>query len=749
MSKEIFEDAKSLIEPKIYRFLYVLLKHIIFKEGNSQPDIKLTNFLIKVNKQLELKRLKSIKLNHDDCDINNLMNIYEFIKTQNIVFASEIFENLLIMILSKAFKVDKHEFFGKYIYNNLSCLRRKKDTGKIDDQNQEVLLKWIIDNKIKNLTKNKINDIFKSDIDFQTFIKPNNSKETGEKSIESHKIIHLIFNIFILRYFKIQKEDKQQNNDETMLSDNVSMAYSKLSERNGPYLNRAEKIDYLNITKALFASVYIYYQNKQSSLMNFKKSDDMEYIPFTYELSEAGISDINLDIVLRPVRIESRIENLALNKNWFESKGIFELTKVLLFNKRIKKISLKSCSIKPLYFEKLNTDLKLFQNENIEMLDISSNYLKSDFDKYLVKLITNLKGLKSLNLSSNDLKGGVASLLVQLKDLYKHKKTNLESLFLINCKLDDIAFYELGELLKSKYCKLKYLYISKNNIPSNVNFLKILKKNKSLKELYIYDCGIKNEQKEEIERIMSNTDIEVLYLYNNKIHDFNEYLRIISRNSFVKSGDENDPIASPCLYNLNMNKFECFNRNGRKIELLNKTLTKQINLSCLDMVSLLISKIDQDMEEIYKNNINNKFGYDVTEFEDIKNFTHFVFKYTYAIQEFEEDNLRKKHKDYKNLLIEIENSTKEQEKYKYNKENEAQFKKFNSQIEEILKDKKSTYHLFIEKNARDLLEKNDNINIEKSDEMLKKLIDYIIYKRALKIINENEKKKEKKKMILI
>ena len=62
-----------------------------------------------------------------------------------------------------------------------------------------------------------------------------------------------------------------------------------------------------------------------------------------------------------------------------------------------------------------------------------------------------LRGLKTLNISNNYLKCGLAPFFVSLKNLYRQKKSKLETLILFNCYLDDISFYELGELLKSKY----------------------------------------------------------------------------------------------------------------------------------------------------------------------------------------------------------------------------------------------------------------------------------------------------------
>ena len=72
----------------------------------------------------------------------------------------------------------------------------------------------------------------------------------------------------------------------------------------------------------------------------------------------------------------------------------------------------------------------------------------------------------------NKLKNGISTFLIVLKNLYCKGKTKLENLYLEECILNDESFYELGELLKCKYCKLKKLYLSKNILPNNINFLK-------------------------------------------------------------------------------------------------------------------------------------------------------------------------------------------------------------------------------------------------------------------------------------
>ena len=728
MSEKIFEDAKKLIDPDIYLFLYNLLKYITFKSVKSDPKPPkileiLDDFLKEINKQLEIKE---IKINYD-CDINNLINIYEFIRTQNLVFASEIFENLLIMVLSKALKIDTSEFFGKYIYNNLSFLRPETDSDKEPKKSNEIKLSdWFIKNKQNYLLDNKgIDTILNDDLFLNANIDTNK-----ENQILKNKILHLLFYIFVNRYIKSHFtyiDEKSQ--DATNISFNTSMS-TNMSQRMGPDFNKVPKIDYLTSMRGLFASAYIYYQNKHSPLMKFEKSEELVDMPYTYELSEAGVNDRNSDIILRPIRVEPRIEDVELNKNNFNFLFFLELTKVLIFNRRIKKISIKASTIKPLYLINFFSDLNLFQIDNIETLDISLNYLKSDADEPLAKLISIFKGLKTLNLSSNDLKSGAASLFAQLKELYRKNKTKLETLYLVNCKLDDIAFYELGELLKSKYCKLKNLYLNKNTLPSNVNFLKALKKNRSLKELNIYNCEIDSEQTDAIDRIISNTNLEVLYLNDNKIHNFNDYLRIISRNSLVKKEDDFNFSSIPCLSNLNMNKIECFNKNAGKVRILSEYITKNTNLFCLDMSSVLLSKLD------FEENKNFKYYINSTDKECLQ---LFPYKYNNEINSFK-DWLMKKSDKYKRRerelclnKVNLENSRKN-----FEEDDKKKFDELDQKlIEEIINDPLSKHHLFLIQKAIKLIE--TNINIEKNQIMINKLISYLNFKRAEKNISECEK----------
>ena len=172
--------------------------------------------------------------------------------------------------------------------------------------------------------------------------------------------------------------------------------------------------------------------------------------------------------------------------------------------------------------------------------------------------------------------------------------------------LDDTSFYELGQLLTCKYCKLKNLYLNKNKIPLNSNFLKKLKKNKSLAELYFNNSNIRDEQADDIKRIISNSNIECLSLYKNNFSNFNDGLRIVYRTKLVMNKKERNKgkiiKADSLLFNLDLSDNDYQIKNTNHIFLLDKII-EQTTLYCLDLVHILFEyNIKKNIEEKIKSN---------------------------------------------------------------------------------------------------------------------------------------------------
>ena len=719
--KSYFDNTKEIIDPNIHTCLYFIVKYLFLGKDSLNRDNKkkLENFIGRVK--------LDIYLNQEACNIENMRKIFNYIKKQNFLLASEIFENIIIKVLSLAFNAESDEFFGKHLYNNIASFKKEKKD----------LVEWFINDSLKPLLKNYS---LIHTVDADQVQKDNDSNESNGSGVifKNSTFLQTLHNINNSRRI-IFNEKKNNNKDLSItMSSDMTTTFSHASEYmfdKTKNFGKKKKEDFLTPSMSILISTYIYYQNKNSPLMNFSKdSRNLINLPYTYELSEAGINDNLLDTILKPVRIEQRIEDIGLSKNKVQVKGILELHKAMIFNKRIKRITINSCSLKSIDLASFVENFKLFKNKSIEELSISSNYLKSDADIYLYKLISCLTELKTLNISFNIVKSGVASLFSTLKNLYRQKKSKIETLILINCFLDDISFYELGELLKSKYCQLKCLCLNENKIPSDVNFFKALKKNRSLEEIYFYGCKINSDKTDEIERIISNSNLECLYLYSNQIHDFNQYIRILYRNSLIKNKNEekeekeekenNLIYLKPCLYNLNMNNYDCYNQNWEKLKLMLNGIEKT-SLTCLDISSVLK---DPSLEA---NDVNYKY------YKGIEN----IMSY-----------LKKKQDEYMKALREILESEVDIKKIKkvlgnnrFNEINEAF-------INDIINDNNSIYLAFIRDRVKEYIQNSADFSINNREEKRKKLenyVNYICLKRAESILRKNEKIRNQKKLIVI
>ena len=603
-----FENTKYIINPTIHKFLYVLVKYLLLgKDYMKKTEDKLNEFI----KKSKIKNFNTGILIQNNCDSKNFEAILSFIKTHNSLLASEILENILIRVLSFSFNTKSDEFFGKYLYNNLSQFKK----------GNKIFLKWIeieMDNPLFNET-NKTLDFALENDDIELFEKKNFEQKMASQST----FIQILFNINDSKYiYNINKnKDNKENSDS--INKSGSRTFSQdlescyLKKNNLFYENKIgeiKKIQKLSYTSSILISTYIYHQIKKSPLIKYSETKSgLENIPFLFELSEAGIFDYYSDIIFTPIRIEPKISFIEFNSNYFNNHATFELHKALMFNKNIKIISFQECLISSLSLDTFNEDFILFNNYNVKELNLSSNLLKSDSDINLSKLIAHFKGLKSLVLSNNTLKSGLGSFFATLKNLYRKNQSNLEELYLVNCELDDISFYELGELLKSKYCKLKCLCLNENKIPSDINFFKALKKNRSLEEIYFYGCGINSEKTDEIDRLINNTNFQYLYLYANKIHDFNQYIRILYKTKLVKNEKEkkkNIFIDNPDLFNLNMSNTDCYNQNAEKLDILLEGM-KNTNLSILDLSSVLkeANNYDYNLNYKYYNTVNRMIDY--------------------------------------------------------------------------------------------------------------------------------------------
>ena len=121
--RNIFRNSKFLIDQNIYIFLLLLMK-TIFIVDNEANKKRLIRFIKKVNEKIIGEEKDYLKIEYTT---QNFRNIINFVKTQNSIFYSEIVENLLIIVFGMAFKTEKENIFGRYLYNDIEILKSNKN----------------------------------------------------------------------------------------------------------------------------------------------------------------------------------------------------------------------------------------------------------------------------------------------------------------------------------------------------------------------------------------------------------------------------------------------------------------------------------------------------------------------------------------------------------------------------------------------------------------------------------------------
>ncbi len=750
--KSIINNAKLMIDRNIHKFLFELLYYIFIKTDGIEKNVeKLKGKINIINKKYIKGKDEYLNMKYEN---RNLNNIIKFVKKQNSMYAGEIIENILIIIFSFTFETSRDKTFEKYIYNDLQKLADKKKTDelcswfnkdKLNIIKEKTTLKSLLENDTKD--RKHLNNIQEEpiyEILLNIYIEKTRIKNVFKKKIMNY-INRRFLNFKVVRDKITKTYNSNKNTNATTQIDYVkSLSDSKIASdllyEDEKQRDKKIKVEIGKIIKreillirSMLISTYIYSKNKKFPLIEY--INDEKNISYKYNLFEAGLESKFAGIVLSPIRIEPRMNEIKIGKCSLKENGIMELGKILLFNnKSIKKIDLNFYQLtNSSLIDYLNYILGLFDNNSVEVLNLSYNYLKEDCSEFLANILTHLKNLKSINLAVNDLRRGISSFLIVLKNLYRKGKTNLEKLNLNKCLLDDIAFYELGELLKSKYCKLKYLYLNVNNIPSASNFLKKLKKNKSLVEIYFNENNIDNNDTDCILRIISYTNIECLYLYNNKIHDFSQCLRIIYRTKLIKDRNNKEVLEEKIredanLFNLDVSHNLCYNKNKNKIELI-YNLIDDTTLYCLDFTKIIYD----EYPEKFTGNDN----------------------YTKSVDKLK-NKLENEQNEYNNKIGELlRNEVDKERALRDIKENS--FNYIDDKIQEIIENEKANNNIFLRLNAKNLVNNNDEIwnnNINENNGKTKKeifndLLNYLKLKRADKNIKEINNKINLKKMILI
>ena len=737
--KETNNDLSCVINKYLLKFTFCLLKNIFLKTEEPKEKEYLTINLQKINNKIIKDETKFLSF---DYSIKNFENIVNFIKSQNIIFCAEILENIILKIFVKAIKVPKDETVNNYIYNNLSKIR-----------SEDIYLKWFIKEKFQPIELKYIEDfIHNEDINFFldspfnyllyriNLEKFNLIKLSGDKNNLVFKYIYndCIPNHSFMDYvYELTRGSQNTKLDQDISVNSIMHIMNKLKNS----FRENDLSLFTDLIKRFFYSVFIYYQTKNSPLINYGKEEldknnkYLDSVPYSYNLSRAFVEGRYSNTIISPIKAEKKIEKILFEENNLREFGMYELGKALVFNNNIKCIELYRSLIRSYYLDYFILGMGIFDNYSVNELNLSYNYLNEIGVKYVERIIRKFKGLKMLNLLYNDLTNGFGSFFSVLKNLYKKNETKIEILFLNKCNLDDGAFVELGEMLKSKFCKLKKLYIIGNDYSRATNFLKKLKKNKILTEIYLGKNNLNKVDVNDINKIISNTSIKTLNIYKNKFSNFDDILRIIYRTRLIKNNENEKNLNIQLIDNSNitLQHLDISNCNKafksiKHIPILSK-IFEETTLPILDLSKILKGELPQR----FKSNSRN-------------------YKYLQELENLSKNLTEKKnkHKDIHQQIRELDVDIKRlnEDGFDYNI-----FNKLDKYLSEILKDKRIKLPVYLLEISRKLIDEHINkfyeINDENKEEMAEKLANYINIKWKTEELKNLKKKEELFNLIII
>lgn len=719
-----------IINNSLLKFSYVLLKHIFLKsEKSTLEKEKLNIWIEKVNENIIRNEKKFLKVEYS---IQNFDNIVNFIKSQNLIYAAEILEYIMLKIFVQAFKVKKEKTLNEYIHNNLSKIRE-----------DNTYLSWFQTKKFSPIELFNLEKIFNNQnisyfhnspfsyLLYQiNYEKYNLLRFCKEKNNQIIKLIYkdCIPNQEILDNIYKTFPDKSNNQwDKDNKINSIMSLNSNFIQKN--YSN--EQKVYTDIIKRFFYSVFIYYQTKNSPLINYGKENDeknLTKVPYCYDFYGAYIEGRYANTLISPIRAEKRVEKILFDQNNIRESGMFELGKSFQFNENIKTIQISKCLIKSYYLDYLILGMGCFDNYSVKELNLSYNYLTANTESSLRKILHKFKGLTVLNLSFNKFINGLSSFFELLKKLYQKKEIKIEILYLNGCNLDDSSLFELGELLKNKFCKLKKLYLMENNYTkTTTNFLKKLKKNKILTEIYLGKNHINNEDVNDINKIISNSGINYLNIFKSDISNFQNIIKIIYRTRIINDfkNKKNKNIidkSNVVLKSLDLSHCDIINKNSKYIPFLSK-ISYESSLTVLDFAGVLYGYTPQ---KIIKTKKNEKYRNEVDNFVKILSDKKSQFKKL-------NDELRKCQIDIKRLKEDAHNDG---------------FDIKDNALEKIVNDKKSKFMLYLREIATKIIEEEKNIENDK-EEKINKLANYFMLQRTKNYINDINKIKDSYNFMII
>ena len=185
-------------------------------------------------------------------------------------------------------------------------------------------------------------------------------------------------------------------------------------------------------------------------------------------LNRQQLTDADMEIVIQQAINNKQCKSLSLGLNEITSKGASVLANAL------------------------------YNNTTLHELWLSTNHLSDSGVYYLAQALLINRTLKKLGLASNDITNtGVSHLVEMLK-----KNQTLHTLGLAMNKIGDQGVQLLANILTQQSSNLQILTLDRNPLVSDLSvnsLINMIKHNRSMKELWIYDCSLSEKGKKKLQ----------------------------------------------------------------------------------------------------------------------------------------------------------------------------------------------------------------------------------------------------------
>ena len=622
-----------------------LIKGTLFNCNN----IKIEN-LEKIKNNTKIKSFFSMINNYDFCGKTDNENIFKkklikienFIEIKNKFSNEEFFENLINIFLdffcekeniefeiksnNREIFIDLNDFNDKY-FNNIEYYKKFIKDEYWSYINDIILLLILLIYSLLINSSSEYNFNLYNFEDFQK-IKMKNLQQKLISIVINLKFVNFEFSQFLLN---IEGETKNIN----ILIEIIRNLYKGIiknfeikNEKNDEYkdlkdminiLEKEEKKNDNEILSNLFILSWCYYCFKENPLFNnYYKNEN---INGEINVSNAHLTQFNSAMLLFSLRLfGDKTKKLNLQYNELGNIGSYCLGTLFHFSKNIENLNYNKNNLESknlFYFIKGINSIDNFQIYNLKSINFTGNSLDQKSGKDFAKLIKLCPNLEELNLNRNEKIGnGIIfifnSILIMMKKMHKnHNKYNLKILLLSMTTLQPNGINELSKLIISKLCSIEILCLNYNNLNNSAgyNFIKKIKYNKSLKELYLYHCEIKNSFVSNIKNIIRFCDINTLSLYQNNINIYENIFKIY--NLFKINNNNEKNYYFPITYTFDIsynNHFFIDNEYKQKTtDLIEKFIIKKEQIEkfliMIDEYELFKIKIGREKS---KNEIINK-----------------------------------------------------------------------------------------------------------------------------------------------